>query len=68
MIEFCYGILMPESYAQDHKVKFTELELRRLCQKHNLYWQETKRTAGCDMICRFVKMNGESKWWNYINS
>ena len=55
LVEFMYSILMPESYADDHKVKFTEYDLIWLCDKNGLVWQDTKRVAGCDLVCKFVK-------------
>ena len=55
LIEKIYGILMPSAYAQDHKVRFDEKKLIGLCRSYGLEHVETKRVAGCDMICNFVK-------------
>jgi 2-polyprenyl-3-methyl-5-hydroxy-6-metoxy-1,4-benzoquinol methylase len=58
VVEKLYSVIMPDSYAHDHKVRFNENELKGICQKHKLYLQEINRVAGCDMVCRFVKLNG----------
>jgi 2-polyprenyl-3-methyl-5-hydroxy-6-metoxy-1,4-benzoquinol methylase len=55
IIEKIYGWLMPSAYANDHKVRFSERSLIGLCRGYGLEWMGTKRVAGCDMVCKFVK-------------
>ncbi len=55
-VEFVYGKLMPNAYASDHKVRFEEQELIEVCLDYGLEHVETKRVAGCDMVCKFRKL------------
>lgn len=61
LIEKIYGILMPSAYANDHKVRFDEKKLIGLCRSYGLEHEETKRVAGCDMVCKFKKVTNETK-------
>lgn len=54
-IEKMYGWLMPSAYANDHKVRFSEKTLIDLCKTNGLKHTETRRVAGCDMVCKFEK-------------
>lgn len=40
----------------DHKVKFNLDELTGICNKNKLKLTEFYRVAGCDLVCKFVKM------------
>jgi len=55
VVEHIYGVLMPSAYANDHKVKFNEETLIKICESYGLVHTKTNRVLGCDMVCRFIK-------------
>jgi len=56
VIEKCYGVLMPQAYADGHSIRFNEKLLVELANKAGLVHEETQTILGADMVCKFRKL------------